>query len=348
MITLDELESIRAGAFADDLAIRDEMRTWSREAATAFFEGGGEPAPPPPPPPPPVTRYEVAVSYVNVRDKPSIGGNVVDKKKQGETVVADGRTYDKWIRLKDLDCWVLVDGSSLGLTSELLRRISGPEPPLLRSAVALTAGSTMTTSSSGADAETTRAAVEEEAKSAGAPPPPIAPPVSTVALAAPVSWEVVHSYVRVRTQPSATSAEVRLVRKGTVVSADACHGEWIRLEADASAALPTGGGLGGGGAGAGGGGWMLTDGKAMTPPLGTLLKPHVVGVAAGTQWQVTRSGGVRGYASPGGGARGEAPRRLTGAEEGCLLEVLAECGLWAQVKTSGGPAWVEMDCFFAG
>ena len=28
--------------------------------------------------------------------------------------------------------------------------------------------------------------------------------------------------------------------------------------------------------------------------------------------------------------------------------VTAECGLWARVGTAQGPAWVEMDCFFAG
>lgn len=71
---------------------------------------------------------------------------------------------------------------------------------------------------------------------------------------------------------------------------------------------------------------------------------------AGTQWQVTRRGGCVGYEQPGGrGARqSDHGRPLADCAEDARVQVSGECGLWARVETSGGAAWVEMDCFFAG
>ena len=163
-----------------------------------------------------------------------------------------------------------------------------------------------------------------------------------------------------------------MLRKGVVVSVDAVQGDWVRLEqADnalagvatatgAAAVMPSfkSGGAGGGAGGGGlpdnqnpdkyGGGWMLTDGKALK--LGTLLKPHVVDLPAGTKWQVTRDGGCVGYAQPGGRAANpsDSGRQLAGCTEGASVEVSGECGLWCRVVAEDGPAWVDMDAFFAG
>ena len=75
-----------------------------------------------------------------------------------------------------------------------------------------------------------------------------------------------------------------------------------------------------------------------------------VQLPADTMWQVTRRGGCVGYEHPGG--RGAHPsdlgRPLSECSEGARVTVSGECGLWARVETTKGPAWVEMDCFFAG
>ena len=47
-------------------------------------------------------------------------------------------------------------------------------------------------------------------------------------------------------------------------------------------------------------------------------------------------------------ARPDLGRPLPECSEGARVTVSGECGLWARVETTKGPAWVEMDCFFAG
>ena len=41
MLTRDQLESIRADAFAEDMELTDEMLGWSEAAAAEYFESGG-------------------------------------------------------------------------------------------------------------------------------------------------------------------------------------------------------------------------------------------------------------------------------------------------------------------
>ena len=63
-----------------------------------------------------------------------------------------------------------------------------------------------------------------------------------IALAAPMFYEVVHPFVRVRTAPSATSPEAcPMKRKGTIVSVSTRQGDWVQLESEPML-LPTGGG----------------------------------------------------------------------------------------------------------
>jgi SH3-like domain-containing protein len=151
-------------------------------------------------------------------------------------------------------------------------------------------------------------------------------------LAAPISYKVVHSFVRVRRAPDLQAPDVGLVRKDAVVSVDGFEHGWVRLAEDDQSGY--------------GGSWMLTDGKARQ--IGLLLKPHVIELANGTWWQVTRPSGCVGHATlpPVGDS---APRPLADCTLGKRVEVLAECGLWARIKVSTGHAyWVEMDAFFAG
>ena len=99
-----------------------------------------------------------------------------------------------------------------------------------------------------------------------------------------------------------------------------------------------------------GGGWMLTDGRSVggSAPLGILMRPHIIAIAEGTQWTVTRPGACTGYPTPAGAALGEAGARLASCTEGDAVDVVSECGLWVQVKAAGGLHWVEMDAFLAG
>jgi len=71
-LTLEQLESVRSDAFADDLPIDfDKMSHWTEEQAAAYFESGGSDEPPapaaappqlPPPPPPAAHPSESAVA----------------------------------------------------------------------------------------------------------------------------------------------------------------------------------------------------------------------------------------------------------------------------------------------
>jgi len=168
---------------------------------------------------------------------------------------------------------------------------------------------------------------------------------SAVRLAAPMEYEVVHSLVRVRASPAPTATELTMKRKGTVVSVVGVLGDWVQIELQ-----PTSLATGQESDAASGSGWMLTNGRAMVPPLGMLLKPHVIPVANGAVWHVTRPGGCVGYPDPGGSALGQSGRALSRADEGCSVEPVAECGMWAQVRTEGGgeASWVELDAFLAG
>ena len=143
-----------------------------------------------------------------------------------------------------------------------------------------------------------------------------------------------------------------LQKKGAILSIDAIHGDWVRLEEEPAAV--TGGERASGGSNASlAGGWMLTDGTSLSTPgmkLGILLQPHVTPLADGTFWQVTRPGGCVGYPSAGGDARGETGQQLEELAQGCSVHVEAECGLWVRAKIAGGAKalWLSMDAFFAG
>lgn len=198
------------------------------------------------------------------------------------------------------------------------------------------------------------AALKQSWAPATTQPPPVppahlpTPPFTSggTALAASMSYEVVHTFVRVRTAPKLDAQELGLQKKGAILSIDAVLGDWVRLEEEPTAA--TGSAVSGNRTLAQG--WMLTDGSSLPSgmKLGTLLKPHILELPEGTEWQVTRPGGCLGYASPGGAAFGVGTQ-LDECAEGKRVQATAECGLWARVKTADGSAhWVEMDAFFAG
>ena len=353
-LTHAEIEVIRSNAFAEDVPITDTMRSWPREKLEAFFEGGGktqaaEASPPPadlPAAPPPTTAlppeapkrsmFRVAHAFVNVRDAPSLKGKVLTKKAEGQVVEVEARGGPDlaWLRLKqrfegDHAGWLLVNGAMAGVPKkELLVHASGPLPPEDTDDARSTGASSSSQSSAQRPAQTPT-------------------PAGLVLFAAPMAYEVVHPFVRVRRAPSATAAELCMMkRRGTVVSVSARDGDWVQLESEPRLLQPTGSD---GAAEEGAGGWMLTNGMTMTPPLGELMKPHVVPVAEGTRWVMTRSGTCTGYSSPAGSAFGEPATKLSHCTEGDAVDVLAECGLWAQVA---GPSstrhWVEMDAFLAG
>ena len=106
----------------------------------------------------------------------------------------------------------------------------------------------------------------------------------TVVLAAPMTYKVVYSAVRVRKAPETTAAELGMLRMGTLIQVDAIKGDWVRIESlDSSVVIESSEPTKTTGVGSldlekHGGGWMLTDGKAMKLPI--LLKPHVVEVRA--------------------------------------------------------------------
>ena len=172
------------------------------------------------------------------------------------------------------------------------------------------------------------------------------------ALSASLSYEVVHSFVRVRKTPEVLGVELGLLKKGAIVSVDAIHNDWVRLEEEP--VLATGSEKGSGGSTSLAGGWMLTDGKSLSNftavKLGTLLEPRITPAAEGTIWQVTKPGGCLGYETPGGSARGELGQRRSELGHGRNVHITAECGLWARARVaeSGTELWVPMDAFFAG
>lgn len=164
-LSTSELEELRAECFADDMAIPDEAMSWTRERATAYFESAGASEKPPEP-----TVYVVIGKVVNVRAKPMVSATKVGSKLEGQRLVVDARE-DGWLHLVDMDGWVLIDGTSLGV-GMLLRHASGP---LL--------AETRTGSPS--------------APTAWADEPAVLPG-GRVRLAAPMSYEVVYPYVKVR------------------------------------------------------------------------------------------------------------------------------------------------------
>ena len=101
-------------------------------------------------------------------------------------------------------------------------------------------------------------------------------------LAAPMSYVVEHSIVRVRKHPQTTAPELGMLRKGTPVSVNTVHGDWVQLEHPDSSLLITSHAdapareLGLSDPAKYGGGWMLVDGAALK--LGVLLKPHITEV----------------------------------------------------------------------
>ena len=348
-LSASELEAIREEAFAEDLEITPEMAQWSRADAVQYFESGGTSvpgAPPPPPPPPPPCLYEVLNPYVNVRDSPNLMGRILGKKMRNDRVEAEGcgGPDNAWILLKERFAdekhlqgskgWLLTDGHKAGMAQMpvLLKHVSGPLPPVLGS------------DGSAARKPTTAALAPAATSSSSAS-------ASRVALAAPMTFEVVNSFVRVRTAPTADAPEhCTMKRKGTLVSVSARQGDWVQIEPEPQL-LPTGSGEAGSSGGeAGGGGWMLTDGKSMSPPLGALMRPHIVRTAEGAKWVVTRKGACTGYPSPGGVALGEPGTRLSYCCEGELVDIVAECGLWVEVQPPDGgtTSWIEIDVFLAG
>ena len=73
---------------------------------------------------------------------------------------------------------------------------------------------------------------------------------------------VVHSFVRVRKTPEVLGVELGLLKKGAIVSVDAIHNDWVRLEEEPSPGYRLRKGSGGSTSLAGG--WMLTDGKSLS------------------------------------------------------------------------------------
>ena len=196
------------------------------------------------------------------------------------------------------------------------------------------------------------------AKTAWAAPPPSAQsqlPVPNISgafgkpLLAPMTFEVVHMFVRVRAEPRLDGKELGMLRKGMMITADAVHEDWVRIEENAlgDAALPPPTGSSGKSSPMEyPGGWMLADGAAVK--LGMLLEPKVTPLPPGTTWRATRPGGGLAYPKPGGDAiKGNAGEHLD--KELQEVEVVAECGLWARVQLQDGRRlWMEMDVFFAG
>lgn len=234
MLTLAELEDIRADAFAEDVDIPAHATSWTREEALEYFENGGKSAP------------------------------------------------------------------------------SSPAPNV---AVAVPAPA---------------------ASSTGHRPTLPAPPIGW-RLSAPMCFEVVHTYVRVRQSPALNAREVGMLKKGSTITVDILEEGWVQIDMDDPCGY--------------GGGWMLTDGASLN--LGVLLQPHVIALSKGTSWRVTcipAEGGTRGLrafdALPP--QREAAGRVCAEWRVGSQIEVVAECGLWARVQRGDELVWVEMDAFFAG
>ena len=358
-LSAQELIDIRAEAFAEDVEITPDMHSWDEEKAIAYFQNGGTSTPPPPPLPPPplraVSTYRVIHPFVNVRSDPALNATVLGKKSTNDRVIAEalGGRDNAWIKLEErFDGrvgWLLIDGASIGL-GRLLELESGPLP--LTETILSKVASAQSEGGVGASVQDTAASAKR---------------LDPGELLAPMTFEVVHSFVRVRKEPSASSAELGMKRKGTLVSVDARKGDWVRLEREPMLMpiLPIGSlppatsgnesttsvarGDRGGAGGAGGGGWMLTNGREMKPQLGALLQPHIIHHPAGTRWQLTREGGkLKGYSNPGGQVGGDHAESLDGYACGAEFAVVAECGLWVQVQVDGRHLWVEMDAFLAG
>jgi hypothetical protein len=346
-LSVPALEAIREAAFAEDVPITDTMTAWTREQAVAYFESGGSAAPTPMQPRQRVlSTYRVMHKFVNVRSIPALTGKVLEVRTEGATVLADARGGPNlaWIRLSEKVAgatgWLLTDGRQVGMSQELLRLESGPLPP----------------DESGLPGEVALPMSGVRQAPMGTLTPMFGGGI--VRLAACMTYEVIHPFVRVRASPSATSAEAAAMkRKGTLVSVCARCGDWVQLDPEPGLlpiAQPTGlppppkeSGPGASSTG-GDSGWMLIDGRSMSPPLGELLRPHIVPLAPGTQFRVTRESHCVGYPSPAGSSVGETGSRLPDCAHGDTVDVLAECGMWVQVRAAEGPMWVEMDAFLAG
>lgn len=334
-LSRQELEEIRAEAFAEDMAIPAEAQSWSKAQAVEYFESGGmateggarnrmEPS-----------FFEVVHSFVNVRSSPELNAAKVGTKVQGRHLQVDRAHKSGWVRLSETfsdgaaEGWLLVEGAALGLGT-LLKHVSGPSFDDLVAGGAVGAGAPTSAPSPKPVAPAPAAAAAAVPRRGG-----------VVTLSSPLEYEVVHPFVRVRTAPSATASELegQMKRKGTVVTAIARCGDWVQLEPSDAA---TGASM------SKAGGWMLVDGKALTPPLGFLLKPRIVDLPEGTRWTVTRPAGCVGYRDPAGDATGEEGTALADCAEGDSVEVMAECRLWVHVRARAGSFWVDMDCFFAG
>ena len=177
-LTISELEDLRAECFADDLDIPPAAMQWGEERARNYFESAGESEKGPQP-----CMYEVIGKMVNVRATTSTSAEKLGQKLKGDLIAVDGR-MSGWVRLVEKFGpvetqvgWLLIDGTELGV-GMLLRHASGPMAPRLDEPGASASGS-------GA----AKPAWEAE------------PFVSTGGvnkLVTPMSYEVVHGFVKAR------------------------------------------------------------------------------------------------------------------------------------------------------
>ena len=85
--TQEELAEMRSEAFADDVAIADEMMTWSRERVVDYFESAGESENPEAK----KSMFEVVGRIVNMRIQPTLTSNKVGERLKGERFEVDTR-----------------------------------------------------------------------------------------------------------------------------------------------------------------------------------------------------------------------------------------------------------------
>jgi len=140
MLSAAEIADVQAECFAEDIEPPEPVPSWTRDQWIAFFESGGDeqaalevlqPKQPGGP-----AQYEVVHTVCFVRAAPSTTAKAVGQLSRG-TVVDVARVIDGWAQLADNaepdsstsptgECWMLIDGKSVGL-GELLR----PLPPQL-------------------------------------------------------------------------------------------------------------------------------------------------------------------------------------------------------------------------